>query len=278
MENVNPFKVVLEEDDDKKVISEYSSWERESFMKRANNEHAWEKKGKSIGMAVNYYDERMKGREPGYIVVQLIDPSTHKGKGYDGEYGKYRATISGKNNGTRKEIGLFDTQAQAKKEVINAYIKLMMSEPKPKNLSEIDASKLFHDKAMKANINAEIKKLLDVHISKFNAKRMGMDDFGDKIIKAHSVIAKKFGMNPQAAQKVINDYVDSNVKMNEDIIKIKYYVPVKEMADVHHFRVINEKIYAFPEKDGISYVTPYDTVDIADSRRFMEVDEHYIFA
>ena len=52
---------------------------------------------------------------------------------------------------------------------------------------------------------------LDKHIAKFNAKKLGHDQFGEHCIKAAHKIAKEHGIEHKDAQKVVNDYVDSKL-------------------------------------------------------------------
>jgi len=60
-------------------------------------------------------------------------------------------------------------------------------------------------------LHAHLGELLDKHIDAFRKSRLGHDQFGDKVIHAHGVIAKSHGLKPEHAQKFVNDYVDSHL-------------------------------------------------------------------
>lgn len=65
-------------------------------------------------------------------------------------------------------------------------------------------------------LHADLQDTLDKHINDYKSKKLGHDQFGDKVVAAHGAIAKRHNISHGSAQKFVNDYVDHALKEEVD--------------------------------------------------------------
>ena len=119
--------------------------------------------------------------------------------------------------------------------------------------------------------------LLDQHIDAFNRGKLGHDQFGDKVVKAHEIIAKAHELKPEHARKFVNDYVDSHLKEETELSEA-YAVQGARMAKRHlpgwlsATRHVNGNITSLSLSRG-KPTTVFDTEDEANAF-VREVGDH----
>lgn len=93
-----------------------------------------------------------------------------------------------------------------------------------------------------SEVHASITNHLDKHIASFKKGKLGMDQFGVKVLDAHKKVAKEHGIDTKHAAKLVNDYVDSalneSVELNEDTA---YHRVAVTVSDPNHPAVTQRK-------------------------------------
>ena len=102
---------------DAEMTEAYNSWELSEFEKKANNPRAWERRGDSIGLPIDWSEKSSRGRKKGWGVIQLLTPDNYRGPDDKKRHGKYKTSIE-LPTGERRFIGDFDSEDKAKKELI----------------------------------------------------------------------------------------------------------------------------------------------------------------
>lgn len=69
-----------------------------------------------------------------------------------------------------------------------------------------------------SDIHQTIGDHLDKHIAKYNAGKLGHDQFGAKVLAAHKAVAKEHGLQHKDAVKLVNDYVEGSLKEEVELV------------------------------------------------------------
>ena len=78
--------------------------------------------------------------------------------------------------------------------------------------------KQFNESKM-SELNASIKHHVDKHLEDYQSGKTGADQFGSRLEKAKSRVAKEHGLKSDTASKFVDDYVDERMK-EHDLAKI----------------------------------------------------------